>query len=832
MFSAVPSDSNELAWRRLEKQSQTGEIIRARVTHDNPAGIWLDIMGIKGLLPYAYCQTKSYKTDQEIFVRVVTVNRAKNQLLVTDKEQFSSCRLGKDIDTGEIVTIGDIERRSGLYVVGRPGMGKTSLLVNLILQDIEHGHGVFFLDPKGDAIHDLMKRIPETRKGDIILLDPKDPTHSFGINLLACKNITDRNEREETYTRAVNVFKKLWEDWGVFLEWIVPKMLYAMIESQDCTLAEAPMFLSLANSYMREQVVKQMRYKLDIRDFWLNEFTMQRIRDQQDQLRPTLARIEALLSSDYVRHVVGQQKTTIDFERIMEERKIVLVKLPSEPESTKRFLGTILVSELWLAAKKRPVDKRPQFCIFVDEFQNFATEDFARLINEGRGYGLATTIAHQERFGQFADAPEIVGATGGAANKIFFQLATKDAPELAPEVAKSPPQPETKPLTLVRNVVDYLLTKSHGENNYINDFVTNYLQKLNAYSHDVVREENVTYRNQIKRHKAYPTVQFDAGSNDDIRAYREYPYDPNTIRDMMEGSLNTFLFETMSQKSVRVSMPDEILQGCSRIFGFYNFNRFGKISEIEATIKLFEEETQTKKWLKSTKDRIFDPDYSYIIQNPHLLYDIYSEKGNFWIAYRYIYEYYDERRWKEEDVDAYIEWLEGVYRAEKKACVDFLVALRKVQVELIKNPIYASLLQPEPPQLQRTYKDMVDEMTHELLSLPRFTAYAKIVKEEHGVQTIGKHKITTFRLSQAHESYEKEIRERTQEMYCLTRTEIEKEITERREKWRLQVKQEVQEHVKDRLKTGSIEHEQPQTQTPEKRDTHPLRSRSQEFKQT
>jgi len=149
--------------------------------------------------------------------------------------------MGHDTETGEEITIGDIERRSGLYILGKPGMGKSALMVNLMIQDIENEHGVFFLDPHEDAITDLLHRGPYS---DLFvcahLFNPQDETYSFGINLLACRDVNSLTARTDTYTRAYNVFYKLWENnWGPWLQLILQNTLWAFIENQEYTLAQS-----------------------------------------------------------------------------------------------------------------------------------------------------------------------------------------------------------------------------------------------------------------------------------------------------------------------------------------------------------------------------------------------------------------------------------------------------------------------------------------------------------------------------------------------------------------------------------------------------------------
>jgi hypothetical protein len=118
--------------------------------------------------------------------------------------------IGRNAETGKLIPIGDIERRSGLYILGVQGTGKTTLIKNIITQDIVNGHGVFFLDPHGDAIEDLQKNIPSHRQDDVFVLDPTHETHAFGINLLECPNPDSLAERERIFGRALDVFTKLY----------------------------------------------------------------------------------------------------------------------------------------------------------------------------------------------------------------------------------------------------------------------------------------------------------------------------------------------------------------------------------------------------------------------------------------------------------------------------------------------------------------------------------------------------------------------------------------------------------------------------------------------
>jgi hypothetical protein len=395
-----------------------------------------------------------------------------------------SVTIGRALETGHDLALGDIERRSGLYVLGKPGMGKTTLLINLILKDIAHGHGVFFLGPHGDAVDDILRRSDSPRVlTDVVELDPRHATHAFSINLLACKDIASWREREDTYARARAVFWKLFEtdDQATWLPLVLQNTLYAFIESPGYSLADVPEFLD--NPEFRSRILRNVQYNRVAADFFRKDF-------HPRQAQPLRDRLSLLLGHLPVRHIVGQATTTVDLAKLIEERKILLIKLSAQlPPDQKRFIGMILVSELLQAVRARgalPPAQRHQFSIFVDEFQNFvSSEDFAALINEGRKFAVATTIAHQERYGQLADNRALLGATATAANKVYFQLSGEDAREVALDFAKPPPT-ETRlepQLVISQNPISELL-RGHA-NPQIRGFVTRYLRPLQERPEDI-----------------------------------------------------------------------------------------------------------------------------------------------------------------------------------------------------------------------------------------------------------------------------------------------------------------------------------------------------------
>jgi hypothetical protein len=386
--------------------------------------------------------------------------------------------IGKDTVTNTLITIGDLERRSGLYILGKSGMGKSVEAVSIMQQDIEHGHGLFVLDPHGTTVNLLLHCCTHPRlETDLVLINVQDDTYSVGINPLACDDVASWSQRNEAYDRVRWVFFKLFEtEFGdkPWLEMIIVQTLHVFIEAQDYTLADIPLFLT--DPAFRAHVLRSVQYKPDVVDFWTRHF-------QQQYAESLYTRMLTMLSHDMVNHLVGQRQTTLDFATVMAERKIVLVKISADTApDRKKFIGTVLINELLHAIRKRealPEDQRHQFCIFIDEFQHFVHyEDFAVLLTEARKYGIAVTFIHVERYGQLGDNKQLIGATDAVVNKMFFQLSVRDAEEEAPEVAKDSPTETRRERKLVISenpVAD--LQRGHA-NPIIGRFVREYLRSL------------------------------------------------------------------------------------------------------------------------------------------------------------------------------------------------------------------------------------------------------------------------------------------------------------------------------------------------------------------
>jgi hypothetical protein len=505
--------------------------------------------------------------------------------------------LGTDVETGQQVRLGDIERRSGLYLLGRMGMGKSALATNIAIDDIANGHGVFFLDPHGDAVIDLLRRGDAKKlKKLAYLLDIEDEDYSFGINLLACDNVKSRKARMDTYTRTYNVFNKLWEEeFGPWLQLILQNVLWAFIENQGYTLADVPMFLNHRNVDFRNHIVDNIKYNPAVADFWQYEFFERKEPEQQARVEAALTRINTLLTHPDVRDIVGQEKTTIDFGKLLSQNKIILLKLSANlPEDVKKFIGTILLSELVHAVRNRPEDKRSQFCVFIDEFHNFASTDhMAIMTNEGRKYGMAATYLHVERFGQLAHNQKLMGATQAIVNKVLFQATVNDAKEFAPEFAKEVTVTETRlepEYVITPDPFWDLLKKSHA-NPKIAEYVYKYFWPIPGgieeyrYRLELAKNNRTALMDQANLYRDYASMS----QADEREEGRYNALIRGTHRPQMTGALDRTrsALESMQEVHGEAENQNKEIDSHSYTLKYFgtNINRFNRFF-----IKLMREE--------------------------------------------------------------------------------------------------------------------------------------------------------------------------------------------------------------------------------------------------
>jgi hypothetical protein len=327
------------------------------------------------------------------------------------------------------------DRLRHVYVIGKTGMGKSYMMEGMAISDIFRSEGVAFVDPHGDAIDKILSFIPEDRINDVILIDPSDSEHPVGFNPLEVPSAEFRNL---IASNLVGVLKRIWADsWGPRMEYILRLTLLALLETEDPTMLGVTRMLT--DKTYRKQVISQVQDPV-VKHFWVNEFSSYSEKFANEAVAPILNKVGQFLSSTVVRNIIGQQHSTFDFRSAMDEGKIILINLATGKigEDNAALLGAMMITKIQLAAMSRanvPEEQRRDFYLYVDEFQNFATDSFAVILSEARKYHLALTMANQ----YIAQMPETVknAVFGNVGTMITFRVGAGDASLMEKEFAPS-----------------------------------------------------------------------------------------------------------------------------------------------------------------------------------------------------------------------------------------------------------------------------------------------------------------------------------------------------------------------------------------------------------
>ncbi len=314
--------------------------------------------------------------------------------------------LGKNNYGGEETLIGltEEERKTHMYIIGRTGSGKTTLMFSMAKHDIEQGAGLAFIDPHGDVSEDLLASVPEKRKEDLVYINPFDLKHPVGINLLELTPGLDEDEaeleKEVVAEGVVSLFRKVFskeENANAHrIEYILRNTIHTAFTTENPTIFT--LYDLLNNPPFQKQVVAKLQDE-NLKNFWKFEFGRAGDFQVVKMVGGVTAKIGRFLFSPTAKRILEQRKSTINFNEIL-DGKILICNLSQGKlgEDTARLLGTTILTKLQQAALKRadiPQDKRKQFHLYVDEFQNFATLSFAKMLSEGRKYGLDVCIAEQ-----------------------------------------------------------------------------------------------------------------------------------------------------------------------------------------------------------------------------------------------------------------------------------------------------------------------------------------------------------------------------------------------------------------------------------------------------
>lgn len=287
------------------------------------------------------------------------------------------------------------DRRRHIYIVGKTGVGKSTLLENMVINDIRAGRGLAFLDPHGESAEKILDFIPEERIDDVIYIDPSDTNFPISFNPL---DQVDTEFRHLVASGIMGVFKKIWVDaWSARMEYILNNTLLALLEYPGTTLLGIMRMLNDA-SY-RKTVVENLKDPV-IKSFWVNEFARYSQKFETEATAAIQNKVGQFISNPLIRNILGQQKSSINIRKIMDEGKILIFNLAKGKmgEDNSALLGAMMITKIQLAAMSRvdvPENQRRDFYLYVDEFQNFATDSFATILSEARKYHLCLSVANQ-----------------------------------------------------------------------------------------------------------------------------------------------------------------------------------------------------------------------------------------------------------------------------------------------------------------------------------------------------------------------------------------------------------------------------------------------------
>ena len=305
------------------------------------------------------------------------------------------------------------DRRRHMYVIGKTGMGKTTLLENLFYSDMVNDHGGCYIDPHGDTAEKLIDFVPSHRINDVIYFNPADVEFPMGFNILETESDW---QKPLVASGLMGVFKKIWPDvWSPRMEYILMNCVLALLDYPGATLLEINRLL--VDKEYRARVVAKIRDPI-VKTFWVAEFPAWSEKYATEAIAPVQNKVGQFLSSSVIRNIVAQVKSTINLRRIMDDGKILVVNLSKGRigEDNMRLLGGMLITKIQLAAQERQnilEHDRRDFYLYVDEFQNFANESFATILSEARKYRLNLIVAHQyiEQLDEKV-APAIFGNVG------------------------------------------------------------------------------------------------------------------------------------------------------------------------------------------------------------------------------------------------------------------------------------------------------------------------------------------------------------------------------------------------------------------------------------
>ncbi|MFA4999532.1 MAG: type IV secretion system DNA-binding domain-containing protein [Parcubacteria group bacterium] len=323
------------------------------------------------------------------------------------------------------------DRRRHMYLIGKTGMGKTTMMENMVAEDIRKGKGVGLIDPHGQFADKMLDFIPPERINDVIYFNPADIDHPVGFNPLEG---VEGSFRHLIASGMMGVFKKIWVDaWSARMEYILNNTLLALLEFPNSTLLDVMKMLT--DKRFRERTVAALEDPV-VKNFWMNEFGKYTDRYASEAVAAIQNKVGQFIANPLIRNIIGQPKSSVNMREVMDGGKILIANLSHGKigEDNSALLGAMLITKLQQAAMSRidiPEFERKDFFLYIDEFQNFSTDSFAVILSEARKYRLSLILAHQyiEQLSETV-RPAIFGNVG---TLIAFRVGAEDAEFLEKE---------------------------------------------------------------------------------------------------------------------------------------------------------------------------------------------------------------------------------------------------------------------------------------------------------------------------------------------------------------------------------------------------------------
>jgi type IV secretory pathway TraG/TraD family ATPase VirD4 len=323
------------------------------------------------------------------------------------------------------------DRRSHMYLIGKTGTGKSTLMENMIYSDLRAGEGLAVIDPHGELAQTVHRLVPPERKADLVYFNPADSGQVLGLNPL---DVGSRAARHLVASELISVFKKLWTDsWGPRTEHILRNTLLALLELPQATLLDVQRLLS---DFEYRQALVTILEDGPVKKFWVNEFQQYSKNFRTEAVSPIQNKVGQFVTHPVIGRIIGQPRNSFDMRAIMDEGKVLVIDLSKGNigEDASNLLGAMLLTQMELAALSRAQlreEQRRDFYVYIDEFYNFTSTSFANILSEARKYRLNLILGHQ--YIEQLDEPLRAAIFGNVGTIIAFRLGGPDAGALAKE---------------------------------------------------------------------------------------------------------------------------------------------------------------------------------------------------------------------------------------------------------------------------------------------------------------------------------------------------------------------------------------------------------------